>query len=190
MQRWCQGNPGERGKKKGADQVQAPNSQHGISNLQPPILYHWAFPHHWTFLVRYWLFNSTVSFRCEPPITSTDYFQSPPAFPPSLGIRPLFDIGYPVQLLLHRLPLHDQLRTPNSQHGISNVRRPFLHHWTIPHHIGHSLFDIGHSVSFRFSGDSARVVRALPRIIRRRSSRPRSAPRSWRGAALHSGLTD
>ena len=73
---------------------------------------------------------STSGRVIEHPITNTE-------FPTSSGLQfiighSLFDIRYSVQLLLNRLPLHDQLRTPNNQHGISNLQRPTVHHWTFP----------------------------------------------------------
>ena len=67
-------------------ELRTPNIQHGISNIQPPILYHWAFP------VRYWIFNYSRIGRA-----STESFEHP------ISNRPSFIIGHSLFVIGHSL---------------------------------------------------------------------------------------
>ena len=112
------------------EEHRTPNIEHGISNIQPPLL------HHWTFLVRYWIFSYSkfghaFTKSIEHPISSTE-------FPISNG--GYFIIGHSLFVIGHSTTQNSvalSRRASNTQYPISN-RLSFI--------IGHSLFVIGYSL--------------------------------------------
>ena len=89
--------------------------------------------------------SGTLSRRASNTQYRARNFQYPTAFPSSLDIPcSLLDI----QLLKNGSRFHEERRTPNIEHGISNIQPPFLHHWTFP--VRHWIFTSLDSRPFEF----------------------------------------